>query len=121
MAVCCEVTSPGDDGRRTTERKHARLWPSLVLLLGMMALALSAVAFPNAALAAVPPVVTHQGRLLDVNDVPVTGSLPVTFAIYDSSSGGASIWTETHSVTFDGGYYSVALGTQSPLDAALLG
>jgi hypothetical protein len=68
------------------------------------------------ALAAVPSTLTHQGRLFDANDMPVTQTLDVVFALYESEATAATpLWTETHSVAFDDGYFSVDLGELVPI------
>lgn len=66
-----------------------------------------------AALAAVPATITQQGRLFDVDKKPVVGTLKVTFKIYAKSDDTTEIWSETHDVTFDEGYFSATLGEQS--------
>src|SRR4051812_11167145 len=71
----------------------------------------------SVALAAVPKTITHQGRLYDATDKPVDATLSVTFAIYASAAGGAPIWTETDSIAFDDGYFSVSLGEATPFGA----
>ena len=73
----------------------------------------------GAASAAVPQSLTHQGRLYDEKGVPVAESTKMKFAIYDA--GGTELWTETHTVLFDDGYYSVELGSQQPFSSDLWG
>ena len=80
------------------------------------AVALSTV---SAAEAQVPSTLTHQGRLYSASDEPITGDVSVTFSIYDAPSGGAELWTETHTITFDNGYYSGELGATSPFATLL--
>jgi hypothetical protein len=70
--------------------------------------------------AAVPSTVTHQGRLYDASGKPITGTLSVKFALYASVAATTSIWTETYMVTFDQGYFSVELGSVTPLDTTVL-
>ncbi|MBK8939207.1 MAG: hypothetical protein IPM79_16665 [Polyangiaceae bacterium] len=69
--------------------------------------------------AAVPEVVVHQGRPTDAAGAPVEGALPMVFRIFDAQIDGLELWSETHQVTFESGYYSVALGGSSPLDPVL--
>ena len=76
--------------------------------LGMTALA-------GSAAADVPPTLTHQGRLFSDAGDPVNATIDVAFAIYDAPNAAQPVWTETHSVTFEDGYFSVALGADSPL------
>src|SRR5579863_1985017 len=67
-----------------------------------------------AANAVVPPVVKFSGVLTDTNNKPVTGTVGVTFSLYQESEGGAPLWVETQNVTPDkSGHYSVALGSAS--------
>lgn len=63
-----------------------------------------------AASSAVPGTLTEQGRLLDTSGNPSTGSVSITFTIYDAATSGTSLWTETQNVTLDSGYFSVRLG-----------
>ena len=65
---------------------------------------------------AVPALVTHQGRLFDPQGGPVTGTLDVTFAIYDAEIGGNEIWSEIITIDFDDGFFSARLGEQLVLD-----
>jgi hypothetical protein len=51
--------------------------------------------------------------------VPVLGTLMVTYRIYDAPTGGMALWSETHSLTFDDGYFSVALGSMSMFPTTL--
>ena len=69
----------------------------------------------TSALADVPSEVTYNGRLL-YNGNPVTSGTSVTFQLFQASSGGSSVWTETHTVTPDSnGIYTQILGSTSPI------
>ena len=48
---------------------------------------------PAFASAAVPSTLTHQGRLIDAENVPVDAALSLTFSLYDAASGGSSVYT----------------------------
>ena len=63
-------------------------------------------------IADVPDEITYQGRLL-YNGNPVTTATSVVFRLFEASSGGSAVWTETHSsVTPDSnGIYTVVLGS----------
>ena len=87
-------------------------------LVGAAALA-SAVAMAPQALAGVPGTLTHQGRLYDQSNAPVVGTITVLFAIYDSPSASVPLWSEQHTLTFDSGYYSAALGSIVPFPAGV--
>ncbi|HXM63904.1 MAG TPA: hypothetical protein VN950_23790 [Terriglobales bacterium] len=61
---------------------------------------------------AVPPMVNFSGVLTGVNGKPLTGTVGVTFYLYQESQGGAPLWMETQNVQPDKlGHYSVALGS----------
>ena len=64
------------------------------------------------AIADVPDEITYQGRLL-YNGNPVTTATSVVFRLYQASTGGSAVWTETHgSVTPDNnGIYTEVLGS----------
>jgi len=67
---------------------------------------------------AAPLTFSHQGRLFDVAGDPLTGAHTIAFSLHDAPAGGATLWSEPHTVQFDNGYYAVVLGSSSPLDAA---
>lgn len=67
---------------------------------------------------------SHHGRLLDAEEQPVNGALPVTFTLHTQPSAGTPEWSETWLVEFVNGYYAVVLGVPeqeggTPLDPAL--
>ena len=66
-----------------------------------------------AARAAVPPVISYQGRLLQPSGAAIAdGTVAITFSIYDAPTGGTALWTETNpSVFVKGGLFSVMLGS----------
>ncbi len=72
--------------------------------------------FTFAALAAIPQVISYQGRLTDsVTDEPISGTFILTFELYDAETGGSHLWTESHTVEVDSnGLYSVKLGSINP-------
>jgi hypothetical protein len=70
--------------------------------------------------AAVPALLTHQGRLLDNNGQPVTTSQIFIYKIYDAATAGNMLWTETLTVPMDQGYFSVQLGASTAITNALL-
>ena len=76
-----------------------------------MAAQQSAAASANAA---VPSMVNFSGVLTGVNNKPLTGTVGVTFYLYQESQGGSPLWMETQNVRPDkAGHYSVALGSTS--------
>jgi hypothetical protein len=62
----------------------------------------------------VPPLVKFNGVLTDVNSKALTGTVGVTFSLYNEAQGGSALWVETQNVTPDKtGHYSVMLGSTS--------
>jgi len=49
----------------------------------------------------------------------LSGSHQLVFALFDAEVDGAEVWTETHGLDLDAGYYSVVLGNQAPLHDGL--
>ncbi|HCP45323.1 MAG TPA: hypothetical protein DIU15_04745, partial [Deltaproteobacteria bacterium] len=68
---------------------------------------------------ATPTRLSQQGRVLDGAGGPLSGSHTLVFTLYDEETGGNVLWTETHQLNLDEGYYSVTLGTLSTLDDLL--
>ncbi len=89
------------------------------VLAAAFGLAAALVAAPVAA--AVPQTIGYQGRLYDTAGNPIQATLSVTFSLYAAPTGGAAIWTETQSVTFTSGYFSVQLGSVTPFAGAFDG
>ncbi len=85
------------------------------ILLALCGLAL--VPLAQAAHAAPPSTMSYQGQLTDGGGINVpNGPYALTFRLYDVSSGGAALWTETQgSVTVTNGLFSVVLGSVTPL------
>ncbi len=70
---------------------------------------------------AAPPLVQHEGLLLDGEGVPMTGAVNLRFALYPQAAGGAALWFEEVQLDLVDGFYSVRLGSQTPLDGVELG
>ena len=66
---------------------------------------------------AVPLQMNHQGRLLDSDGNGLTGSHELIFRIFDDPENGYEMWTETQTVNFINGYYSVLLGADEENNA----
>lgn len=70
--------------------------------------------------AGAPGLISYQGLLSDANSQPYTGTASLAFAIYESSSGGSPLWQESqNSVSVGAGYFTVQLGSVTPLTAAI--
>ena len=71
---------------------------------------------------AAPTQLGHQGRLLDVDGIPLEGLHSLEFEIYDSIEEGTVLWSEVHDVELINGYYSLVLGADeldNPLEDSL--
>ena len=64
------------------------------------ALALAALLVSSTA-AAVPSRLAYQGRLMKKDGAPETGTVSITFALYDAATGGTAKWTEDQSLATD--------------------
>ncbi len=70
---------------------------------------------------AVPLVLSHQGRLLDAGDAPISGTFTIVYSIYDAPVGGTQLWMEDHvGVVVTDGLFSVELGSVVPLTADIV-
>jgi trimeric autotransporter adhesin len=102
---------------------RTKLFLSVWFLLICFAVSVSAQqAAPAVANAVVPPVIKFGSVLTDMNNKPVTGTVGVTFSLYNESQGGAPLWVETQNVSPDKtGHYTVMLGstTSEGLPASL--
>jgi hypothetical protein len=88
-------------------------WWSVIAVVGFM---LSA----SAGAATVPASIDQQGRFFKSDGTPETGTLKVTFRIYEAATGGSALWSENQSITLDGsGFYSVSLGTTTAFPSTL--
>lgn len=83
--------------------KHNNLL-TIVVTLGLLAMS-------SLAVAGVPQLMNYQGHLTDASGSLVDTTVSMTFTVYDDSTGGSPIWTETHStvVVTEGGF-NVLLG-----------
>ncbi len=70
--------------------------------------------------AAAPTEIHHQGQLLDASDNPINGTVSMEFRVYDASTGGTLLWSESHpSVSVSDGLFNVLLGSSVALSADL--
>jgi hypothetical protein len=67
------------------------------------------------ALAGIPRMINYQGMLTQSDGkTPVTnGNYPILFSIFNTSSGGSSLWTHTYNVSVTNGLFNVILGDSS--------
>jgi hypothetical protein len=68
----------------------------------------------------VPATLTQQGRLSNAADgSPITGTVKMTFTLYNSTTGASSLWSEQQVVSLDSGAFSVQLGSVQSFPATL--
>ena len=65
--------------------------------------------------AQIPQMINYQAMLTDADDNPINGSRSIQFRIYDSDTGGNEEWSETHTVSVSNGFFSVLLGSTTPI------
>lgn len=68
---------------------------------------------------AIPNLISYQGVLNDQNGLPVTGTVNITFRIYDMDTGGVALWNENQSVQVETGLFNVKLGAVQQLPASV--
>lgn len=83
----------------------------LSLLLSILAMSPLAHAVPN--------LISYQGVLNDQNGHPVTGTVNITFRIFDVDTAGTALWNETQSVQVETGLFNVKLGFVQQLPASV--
>lgn len=72
---------------------------------------------PILAIAQIPQTMSYQGRLEDNSGNPVTdGSYSLIFTIFDASTNGNSLWTETRTVTTEDGFFNLTLGENTAIN-----
>ncbi len=68
---------------------------------------------------AISPEFTYQGKLTDASGTPLNGNYSITYTLFDASSGGTEIYTETNSsVTVTDGLFENVIGPTNLLDDA---
>jgi hypothetical protein len=67
--------------------------------------------------ASVPVVINYQGRLTDntPQQNPIDATVSVDFSIWDSATGGLSLWSETQSVQVVKGLFNAVLGSTTSI------
>jgi len=65
---------------------------------------------------AVPPVVHHEGLLLDEVGLPLNGEVSIRFTIYDAAADGSAMWSEEKDLLLVQGYYTTRLGEDESLE-----
>jgi len=63
---------------------------------------------------AIPRMLNYQGKLTDSTGTGINGTLPMTFKLYTTQTGGSPIWSENQNVSVTNGLFSVLLGSSVP-------
>ena len=118
--------TPGQ-ARAAAPRRFTRRGMLAMAGVGGAALAAGAAATRLTGLAhaaATATVVNYQGRLTNAGGNPLTGTYPMTFALYTTATGGTPFWQEQRAgasaVPVTNGLFSVYLGSITPIDPTQL-
>ena len=66
--------------------------------------------------AQIPQLINYQGILQDPKTgLPIDENKSITFSIYATATGGTALWSETQTVSIAKGYFSVLLGSVTPI------
>jgi hypothetical protein len=69
--------------------------------------------------------ISYQGNLTDAQGQPINATLPMTFKLYSTPTGGTALWTEqrtgNNAVPVTDGLFSVSLGSVTSLPRSLFG
>jgi len=85
------------------------------LAIALITIALLLSLLPPPSHADIPQKINYQGYLTDPQGTPIDDTVGIVFSIYSDSSGGAALWTETHTVEVADGVFSTTLGAIAPL------
>ena len=70
---------------------------------------------PALALAPAPAQISYQGRLIGADGAPFAGSTSMTFRLFATPTDTTALWTEHEIVALTDGYYSLQLGSVTPM------
>lgn len=79
----------------------------------LVSVALAASLLLPLAASAVPLQLAQQGRLIDSAGAPLDGAYPLDVFLYAVPAGGTAVWSDSLTVNFDDGYYSIDLGDKA--------
>ena len=82
---------------------------------------LFSILFSCSLFAQIPHTISYQGLLTDASGNPKPdGNYQFTFYLYETSSGGSSIWSEVKTLPVSKGLFSTSLGDTSPFGSSVL-
>lgn len=73
---------------------------------------------PVLAAAQVPAKIGYQGRILNPDGTPMSGTAGMTFSLFADGSP-AALWTESQTLALTDGYYATSLGAATAFDPSL--
>jgi len=86
----------------------------------LMVFAFIAISITSSTTTAAPQLVNYQGQLTDGGGNPLDTTVSMMFSIYDVSTSGTALWTETQpDVVVSGGTFSVILGSVTELSSSV--
>ncbi len=94
------------------------VWLGVVLSCSMVVACVLSPVSCSIAWAAVDSYINYQGRLTDVGNKGVNGTISIIFRLYDASTSGTQVWSETQTLTLtsaDNGIFNVVLGSSTAL------
>lgn len=75
---------------------------------------------PAAESAAITPVISYQGRLLNpTTGAPQNGTFTFVFRLYNVAEGGTALWTETKDIVVSNGLFTTLLGDVTALPTSI--
>ena len=111
MQIMSKSSAVTKDGARTAVKRCLRRLITTAVALTLLSASTELV---SAATQNPPDLMTYQGYLTDSTGTPLGNTTPanyaVLFRIYNVSTGGTALWSETQTVTVDKGNFSVILG-----------
>lgn len=96
--------------RTTTNNTNSTMKNTLQIIAFVFALLIAGSSFAQA-----PKTISYQGYLVDGSNQPVTGNHTITVKLYDVSSGGAALHTESFTMNVMGGNFSAIIGSQTAI------
>ncbi len=88
------------------------------LIIYLLFLLLTLIAFVLSANAQTPRTISYQGAVTSGSQ-PASGPHVLRVAFYDSLSGGQQLYQETHTTTITGGIFNIQIGSLTPFPATL--
>jgi hypothetical protein len=98
--------------RKEQTMKANRIWITVIVaaFLTLMAGGAGALPEPSAPEAAVAGRINYQGRLTDPGGIPLTGTFPMRFQVYNDAAAGAVLWDSgVFNTNVDHGLFNVGL------------